>query len=158
MKTEDPLVREVTNGYATTNRVLRDQTNLVKPLFTVSPGQQNVPQSVVSVNGTASVYVQQREVLDVYVRRNSLGEVIDSQTPVSVGVERFNPSSFDVVAQYVTRSFSSDHSLEGFYVKMLVLTSSSVTPTYQEQWHALDEDSNLVYGSDVLVNPYSPGG
>lgn len=168
---EETPVREAVNGTRLFNLSGTETTNVQNPLFTIPPGQEILPRMKVENNGGDTIQMQQQEILDQVIKRDTKGRTISSDGPFSRGVNRFNSNMIVSRLSYVTGSYDARHPLEGFYVRVLVSGGQGIDPTgpvavscsmshqigYQEQWHSVDEHSQLVYGPDVQVIPYSPG-
>ena len=145
-KTEDPLVREACFGYPVNNRASADTTNVNRPVFTVPPGQKNLPRAILA-SGSLEISMDQRPQMKLLVQRDHNGKIVEQIGPHPAGVVRSNSSEEVIPVHYSPDSYPSEYPLEGF----LVTVYQSSSDGYVEVLHNRDTNGNLVYNNDLKV-------
>jgi hypothetical protein len=155
--TETPLIREAAGGYKGLNLREEDTTNVYRPMYSAHPGvgqnvSQPLPQMVVDVTGV-QVEIKQALVMKYY------GDQTSQATPERVGINRYDPSSLSLSAQYSTGSYPPDMQTEGFLITIYQSSSLKIDENdqavggYREILHNIDSSGSIVYLNDLkLVN------
>lgn len=146
-RVEDPLVREATSGYRSSNAVQEDRTNVNRPMYTIPVNQKYLPEmKVEGVSGTIDVHVLQQKIQKMYVRKSSDGTtVLDTIGPVDAGVRRSDASAAGIDADYTVGSYPREFDLEGF----LVTVYQSGSEGYAEVLPNRDSSGSIVYNNDL---------
>lgn len=133
---ESTPIREATTGYRNFNRSGSDFTNVHRPMFTMSQGQNILPRANFPITGSREVQAFQR---GVYKRYDSFDE------QKMLGIERFNSSKFELDFSYKKDAFKDKTSLEGFFIQIFSNESSG--------WYRLlprrDSNNNITYNNDI---------
>ena len=140
---EATLVREANTGYAISNTSLDDATNVKRPLFTMAQGQNIVPKMKVDdAGGTLEIQVDQYKSTKTF---NS--NVATDQKTYDVGYVRENSTSAEITLGYEKDSYPSDHTYEGFLLRMYKSGSDGLV----ELEHKRDASNELAFDANIIL-------
>lgn len=144
---EATLVREANRGYPRNSLRAEDRTNVHRPLFTVSQGQDVLPK-MIAVHRTSSmeVRVQQEKIVDL-VDRGPLFVGTQNRYYIERGTRTFGSTKAYLEFSYTNGGFADGHAPEGFLVRVYQSGSSGfreVDPRY-------DMDGQLSFSNDLKL-------
>lgn len=140
-------IREVTTGYKRFNRSGVDPTNVRHPIFTMNHGQKVLPaMDFESSSGSDfHISVKQTKLYDLYIRRDSLGNVSQQLGPFDRGYSRYDSSVASIVLKH--DGFPPDHRSDGFLVKVLTSGSEGFFETNSNR----DLNNEISFDDDLLL-------
>jgi hypothetical protein len=145
---EETNVREAVTGLRKHNGLGKDQTNLIRPLFTIPQGQNILPELVrVHRTGSVNLTAYQQKVEEQYEKRDDNGNILESIGPIVRGYQRFNSTLYTLDYRYTPNSFPSGYLFNGLRVNMYISGSEG----YEEVDARYDLNDDLSFRNDLKL-------